>query len=378
MAEAYRQLEVAQQEYLELIDEENFEEEEEWLSPFTDRLESAKVVLNDYKDPSVPIVASSTVSQAGGKKLRVKCEKADSPKFSGMVLDYFDFRKEFEYVYDQEYTNEDKLFILRRSVPTDAKCWIEGINSIDEAWNVLNKHYGDPRLVSDAILTDISKIKPIPTNDVSKLTILYHTVNRAKNVLSNLQRASDLDNSTTLASIESKLSYSDREKWARYQMDKGMTANIENFLCFLENEISIRRLAGAEIRGGTSSSVAGTYHSSKPAFTKNVFASYDATKNEACAFCENLSHDISQCLVFSGKQQRARVRFVKYSGRCFNCMEKSHKNTECSKESTCVGGGCRWKTKHHKLLCTVPDATVNCITDENDSDQELDLDTGTE
>ena len=95
-----------------------------------------------------------------------------------------------------------------------AQDWIDGIREYSEAWSILDERYGNVRTVSDSILGGLANIKPIPEANFSKFTDLYHQVCKARNILCELNRAADLDNSTTLSTIEQKLHYSDRVKWA--------------------------------------------------------------------------------------------------------------------------------------------------------------------
>lgn len=400
--QAFNDLKKAHQDYLLLVDVADLDDEDEWLSTYSDEMDKVRVTVQDYitkhTTPVQPTVdpasiaaqaAAAAVAAAAAaptnKKLQVKVEKTSGPKFSGNVLDFYDFRKEFKFVYESEYGLDEQLYILNRSIPSDACNWITSCNDINDAWDTLKGIYGDTRVISDTILKNISRMKPLPEGDANKLVKLYHEINKAKNILKELDRESDLDNSTTLATIEGKLCYNDRMKWAQAQVQKGTVSNINNLLKFLNEEILIRRIAGADIRSGSSGSttvstgsahafsadiddiefneeqleelnanfVGATAGQFSPDSSSDQTSQHTAspTYERKCWICkETLDHRPCECKKFLALDKDDRLRLIKKEKACIFCINRHSGRCRLRKPCDQKLGNQPCAYSHHQTL----------------------------
>ena len=380
---AYDELVTAHIAYLRQLTEDVMEAEDAWLESFTDKFDKMGMDVNDYAATFEPVLQPAAATAQGGDilKLKVKVESVEKPTFGGKVLDYFQFRKDFRFVFGEKYNAVEALYCLRKAVSEDVRRWLVGINEYREAWNVLDQQYGDPRVISDAVLTSLTKIKSIPEEDGAKFANLYHQVKGAKNILGELHRANDLDNSTTLATIESKLSYSDRLKWARFQLEKTVDPNIDNLLQFMSVEMSIKRIAGAEIRSGTTSGqkmgkvcaetgkIRGgndtspiTWTIKDPTYTAAPGASSPIStvpkqpRPPSCWVCgkDDHPHHPQRCTKFVAMGLPQRLAEVRKNKACYFCLGKHYgpcrqrtKCTQMTKQDPC-------KYSHHVLLHGAP------------------------
>ena len=132
-----------------LADETEIENEEAWMDDIKQRYDGMCLNLRDYQrkvkaqnESKADADLNSTLKRK--KKVKVKAEKADKPSFSGKCLDYHQFKRDFKFIYDEgeddddKYTDEEQLYCLRRCVPKTVKSWLDGKQSMSEAWSELD------------------------------------------------------------------------------------------------------------------------------------------------------------------------------------------------------------------------------------------------
>ena len=71
--------------------------------------------------------------------------------------------------------------------------------------------YGDPRVVSDTIMQDVVKFKPLRDGEDARFCDLVHLVKRCYNTLKEIGVPGDMDNSHMLSLIEKKMCADDRK-----------------------------------------------------------------------------------------------------------------------------------------------------------------------
>ncbi|XP_064637019.1 uncharacterized protein LOC135493548 [Lineus longissimus] len=381
--EAYQELVGRHKAYLRTLDAVDIETEDAWLEAHSDKCDQWGYDVNDYAatfiTPAVsPPVAVPPPAPIPGtaRKLDFKVDRVDKPAFSGKVLDYFQFRKDFKFVYTKS-AEEEALYCLRKAVSDEVRKWLVAVDSLSEAWTVLDQQYGDPRIISDAVLNTLAKDKPVPEEDSTKFANFYHEIRNAKNILGEMHRANDLDNSTTLATIISKLCYSDKLKWARFQLEKTVDPNVDNFLQFMNIEMKIKRIAGAEIRSGavgnhSSSQKSGkvcaetaklrneaatshpTVSFAKPRASPSMaaFAS-NRESPKSCWFCAG-QHCPQECDKFHQLSLPQRLAEVRKNKCCYFCLNKHYSPCRQRKKCTQLTGSNPCKYSHHVLLHGAP------------------------
>ena len=84
--------------------------------------------------------------------------------------------------------------------------FIKGIGSdYDAAWDYLDSIYGDPRFVSDTVMQDIVKFRPLQHGEDARFCNLVHLVKRCYNILKEVGVPQDMDNSHMLSIIKQKM-----------------------------------------------------------------------------------------------------------------------------------------------------------------------------
>ena len=389
---SYEHVRECQDAYLKLVSEEDFDTEEEWFEEILLKYDENVLKINNFiklmrvrKDRVVPVV---------NKRLKVKTGKADKPEFSGKAIDYPEFKKDFNFIYGlEDFSHDEMLYCLKRALPDKAKKWLIGTQTLKEAWDLLDENYGQPRNLSDGLLTEIKKTKLAA--DAVKFTEFFHVIHKAQSILMECNRLSDLDNSTMLAEIEYRLLYTDREKWARYQLDHGLECNLANLLQFMRREINIKRIAGAEIRGGGSESGNPGSSGSKsgrvnpgtgsvlpvsgevgfgvgfanPPSNPGLGTAQPPIQNPPlpdlkppgqgegppppsdkavkCWVCDVL-HVPQDCVQFKKLSPNKRLELVVENKACFYCLRKHFGFNRCKRKKPCPAEGCKFK--HDPLL----------------------------
>ena len=92
---------------------------------------------------------SSPSSNFTSGKEQVHLEKSKPPKFKGEEVDYPEFkRKWLSTVSKANLPQESEVDKLRDSIPPDAKDQLYGVNDTASAWRILDKRYGDKKIIS--------------------------------------------------------------------------------------------------------------------------------------------------------------------------------------------------------------------------------------
>ncbi|CAB4043044.1 Hypothetical predicted protein [Paramuricea clavata] len=257
-----------------LVEEKDYEQEEEWMEDVSKEYDAICIMINDYKitmapknnittdkvenpassqdvnvDPnntnipsgsgidetaeSVPrgeteptvTLELSPDNQAAATNfpsyaapspsptsMKLRTERAPLPKFDGNVRNYLDFRRDFKFLVEKQYTTQEALYVLRSCLDKSSADLIKCKEDYDAAWEKLDREYGDPRIVSDVLLSDLEKVKPVDEFDYAHFVQYHALIEKIFSMLTKLNRLGDLDNTTTLSAMEKKLSRNDRLK----------------------------------------------------------------------------------------------------------------------------------------------------------------------
>ena len=111
-----------------------------------------------------------------------RMEKPKMPKFYGDVIEYFIFKAVFKHLVETRYSKRDSITLLRSCLQGKPQELIKGIvQDYDAAWEYLDSIYGDPRLVADTIIQDITKFKTLRDSEEARFCDLVHLVRRSFN-----------------------------------------------------------------------------------------------------------------------------------------------------------------------------------------------------
>ena len=208
---------------------------------------------------------------------------------------------------------------------------IEGINAdLKAAWKYLDVNYGDPRVVSDTVINDIEKFIVIQSGEESRFCDLVNLVRRSYNILKEVKRPQDLDNTHVISLIERKMLKDDLRVWVRHLTLHKVEPTMANLLEWMEEAMSARLRTGANIRKNRQSS-----HPSINAFSVDQ---PNQSKNfkPSCYVCQGM-HYVDECTCFKNITPVQRYKIVQEQRACFCCLKrgKGHTAINCSKKREC-------------------------------------------
>ena len=413
LQEAYEKLIIKHEEYTKLIeDDAEFEKEEDWLADCqeafmsfeiegklhldkatkqaieesttnsqssvnasdeqnennSEQNEINNVIVDVEQDSATPVstdVSTGSESNATGGEVPTensacgfKMEKPKLPKFSGDVREYAIFKADFKHAIESRYSKRDAITFLRTCLDGKPLELIKGIGTnYDAAWEYLDSIYGDPRVVSDAIMQDLVKFKALSSDEDIRFCELVHLVKRSYNTLKEVGLPNDMNNSHMLSVIEKKMCADDRKVWSRDLEKKGESATLHGLMTWMTVEMKSRMRASAPLRTGGKQSI---FH----------FQEGDGkSSSHRCWFCKTSSHWVDQCPAFSSLNYDQRLQRAKENHACFSCLKRAgrnHRMTNCSRRKQCTEkeNGVQCAHFHHPLLHrnVNPKAAVTSVT----------------
>ncbi|XP_071509125.1 uncharacterized protein [Diadema antillarum] len=354
-SEAYASLQSQHEAYTQIIeDDEEFVAEEKWMEDCQKAFLKLQIKEKDYCQKDVH--ESPSPEGPATVTSRFKLEKPKLPRFSGDIREYMIFKADFKHVVHNQYSGRDALMVLRSCLTGKALRHIRGIGQdYEAAWSQLDLIYGDPRMVADAILNDISRFKPLKGGEDERFCDFVNLVRRSYHTLNEVGRDNDINNSHMLAVIERKLNEDDRRLWFRRQ-DEETSQTLESLLKWMESEMRARMRSSAPVRNEARSRMP----------VSQVSASIPAKVSEfRCWMCKTKDgHWTDQCREFISKPQQERLKLVKDNHACFSCLKQAgreHRMSTCKRRRLCTESykGQPCKFYHHPLLH--PDQEMNQV-----------------
>ena len=265
--------------------------------------------------------------------------------------------EDFKHAIESKYSTRDAITFLRTCLQGKPLELIKGIGTdYTAAWEYLDSIYGDPRVVSDTIMQDVVKFKPLRDGEDARFCDLVHFVKRCYNTLKEIGVPGDMDNSHMLSLIEKKMCADDRKVWSRDLEKNGEPTTLHHLMTWMTTEMKSRMRATAPLR--TSS----THHAVNYVTKGNEERSKVSTFT--CWLCKSSTHWPDQCLKFAALSQDERLNAAKENHACFSCLKRAgreHRMSNCSRRTQCTEtvNGKQCKYYHHPLLHKNADVRVS-------------------
>ncbi|XP_055612530.1 uncharacterized protein LOC129759143 [Uranotaenia lowii] len=274
--------------------------------------------------------------------------KVPLPTFDGKYENWYAFKSMFQTVMSR-YRSESpaiKLYHLRNSLVDKAAGIIDqdiiNNNDYDAAWMILQNRFEDRRLIIDKhidALLDLPKLNSESATDLRKLIdVCTKNVDALRNLGLNV---TGLGESMLLNRIASRLDSETRKAWELSQKidelpDYAETMEFLRERCRVLEKINLLSSVKPAQRMQKPIRVVGD-----PKMRINSFV----TRTEQCPHCQG-SHELWKCDAFKKVSLSDRYTTLRKAGACFNCLQKGHRTTNCSSESTCK----KCKKRHHTIL----------------------------
>ena len=256
----------------------------------------------------------------------LKHEKSKLPVFNGDVRKYFIFKDDFKHASESRLSERDTITILRTCLGTEPAKLIEGIsNDLKTVWKYLDQVYGDPRVVSDVVTSDLERFKPIQPGEDHRFCELVNLVRRSYNILKEIKRPQDIDNTHVISLIERKLIREDQRLWARSLNQQKKEPSMSTLLEWLEEEMGARMRSSAAIRKSNAhaakQSTVNTVSSREgPTAMRHSRNTAKRKEKPACYVCQS-QHYVDECPRFLEMSASERWKVVKDKKACFCCLK---------------------------------------------------------
>ena len=317
--------------------------------------ESQSTEVETNENPSNP---PGTIS---AKSFYVKHEKPKLPTFYGDVRKYFIFKSDFQHAIESHCSERDAITVLRSCLGPEPGKLIEGITTdLKAAWKYLDHNYGDPRVILDAITADLEKFKPLQSGDDHRFCEFVNLVRKSFNILNEVKRPQDMDNTHIISLIERKMTPDDLKVWSRHIYVQKKEPSLMNLLKWMEEEMTVRLRSVATIRKGSGSYRVKSVGSGRddrlspsPSKASGTHPASEGPKKQ-CYVCKE-THYVDQCPRFKAMTPKERWEIVKEQKACFSCLKQSkgHTVSNCMRKRECQeknSDGSVCKKLHHKLL----------------------------
>ena len=315
------------------------------LNPGNTQVRLPNPVQFNVSEPSPP---QSSNANASCYETNYRIPQAELPKFEGSYEQWPGFCDTFKAVVhnNSKFTNAEKLMYLRSCVKGKAAEKIECLETTSVnyqvAWSILERYYDDPAAV---INNRIRAFFELPSCQNASATALGNLIDNSTKHYRALEalRKPFLE-AFPIYLIVSKLDHQTRLKW-KEETQGNSSPTMDELLEFLHNRRKI--LEVDNLVKNEKSNHRNSYQTADRklnGLNANRHHSYVTQFKAFCHLCKG-SHFTQYCERLVNVAVPERIKIVKRSNLCFNCLKSNHKLEEC-KSSSCK----TCNKKHHSLL----------------------------
>ena len=249
-----------------------------------------------------------------------------------------------------------KLFTSGKARATIEGYGFSGVH-FDQAFAALKRRFGAPHLIVGAQIEKISKYPQVKMHNSESIIEFSQVVNSFVSVLSAENFFNDLQSTSNLSLLVSKLPINLREQWFAVVERSTGPVNLLTFRDWLQQKASVHERLAL-----TNSSVVAKPEKFEKVKKHTSFSSNVSRKDhtvsktsESCPFCQQ-SHRIWKCPSFAAKTVKQRTQFVREKQLCFSCLQNGHMARDCKKRLKCPKSGCN---KAHNVLLHSDEQTTS-------------------
>jgi hypothetical protein len=268
------------------------------------------------------------------------------PEFSGHFEKWLSFRDVFQSLMhnNNNLNSIEKMHYLKSSLSGDALHTIENLAisgaNYDEAWSLLEKRYGNERLIVQAHIRKILNSPAINKCTPASLRQLSDDVQSNLAALKALNRPVQHWDDILVTIIPDKLDFHSNREW-QGKLGNEMPDS-KTLLDFLESRYQHVASITASSANQTSQEKSGQNKSSKHQSSSNSVI----INKQSCAFCKKTNHSLHQCTSFLRLSTDEKLKQVINLKLCENCLRGNHSTANCKSNNTCRD----CKGRHHTLL----------------------------
>lgn len=244
-------------------------------------------------------------------------------------------------------------------------------------------------MIASAYIDKALSWPQIKSEDGKALSTYAVFLTGCRNTMEAVDFMEEMDNSTNMRIVVSKLPYKMKEKWRNAAFDikerRGHRARFADLVFFIncQAKIAMDPIFG-DLQDSSTPAVGKTKEKGKPvksgvkgsSFATNVSVERkrpDTTAKQAipvkavnafettCLFCQK-NHTLESCFKFKALAHRDRVEFLKTKGLCFGCLTQGHLSKTCRKRMVCR----QCSQRHPDILHEEKEATKTTIVSTKD------------
>ena len=272
--------------------------------------------------------------------------KVEIPVFDGSPLMWVEFIVKFrDVVHNQPHLNDKQrnqqlIQHLRDDAKRAVKEFINDPRGYPLALKRLKYLFGQRPTVARAVLSKVTKGKPVGSKDIKGLSELYYSICDCLITLKQLNYDSDLHSSDTLFQAVQRLpsglvlKWSERSQVIRKRHEEPSLVHLEEWL---KDRVLAQREADLSLQ----------QHVKKREKDERSHIGVQLEDERKCDLC-NGSHSFWKCQKYKDMKPTEKMDVVRKLKICFNCFSESHTRQECSSKNRCFHSGCG--KKHHTTL----------------------------
>ncbi|XP_065085837.1 uncharacterized protein LOC135707865 [Ochlerotatus camptorhynchus] len=218
-------------------------------------------------------------------------------------------------------------------------------NNYQQAWELLEERFENPRVIIDTHISGLLSMKPIAKQSFKELRNLIDTCNRHVEGLRFMeQEVVGTAGLIVVKLLTMCLDGETRKQW-ELTMEHGELPDLEESMKFLRSycqvlercEVDKASSAKAAVKPPMMGKTSSSQRTSNPATS--------SSPENVCEICAG-QHCNYKCPSFLSMSVDQRVTKVKQIGLCFNCLRKGHQIRACPSDKSCS----RCSKKHHTML----------------------------
>ena len=357
----YEEVEAAHQRLCELVNDDDFDEEDKWMEACQEDYWTVKEGVMKQKETNsdnssiASSVDNDVFNQFSDLKLALELPKAHINEFNGNPVEYWSFINNFKVNVAPKVSNDNaRLQYLLQLCKGKAKACIESCALLEKggyevAMALLRKQFGQPHMILNGLINDMLSRKRISNGDGEGLWDLVSAMKKCEAILSQMGFVNDLNSTSTLLKIQSLLPIGMQNGWADKAHDilEKREPTFSDMVKYIEKraEVSCNMFGRCVGKSGCSDT------KEQPRVRNN---NIQTKRTLTCFHCEQ-PHMLTSCDDFLNMTYDERVQVARDKRLCYRCLVKGHSAAKCRREVSC--GKCH-STRHHELIHPPSDPVV--------------------
>ena len=339
----------AEEEYETFLEENNVENAETGARDEIDRLETLKLPLQAeltlLQEAVAPAAAAAPLAPARPRR-KIKLKEYETPNFAGNPKFWQTWWDSFEPIHtDDELTNVEKFHYLMSSLKGPAKKLLIGMQRTNEQYPraiaMLRSRFGSDALIIDQLHQTLNNM-PKSGESVADVRSFADNVQCIISQLTGYHQ--DINQKQTETMLYNKL-----PEWANIKLLEAKELvpeadwNVDLLLNKLDKVLKLREQARGYTSGKQKDSSDQSNFRRRQNYTSH--AAVNDRKDKKCILCGE-GHWASRCTKYSTFADRSKR--ILEQDKCFKCLGKGHKGTECRSKVVCRR--CK-KPNHCDIFC---------------------------